>query len=470
MPRAHRMFHIHTCSFPRFENVPDLPFLTSATQNTCRYAHIASTIQVLSMDELVVTRTPKTVLRLDPVLFEALLESIQSPPDQILWWREALEAGHRDAWFSLLLLQLSNLRKLELKYMETRSPYLQCILSRLIDPNDPLTGLTALSELEIGSHLPVEDVHLSSVIPFAQLPSVRKIRLVGAIGYYPLLTSAEGNETHWANEITSSLILPSSQSPSKITHLAIHGCSTLATLPNLLASLPKLQSFIYCQDVSGIPQDYDQLTGDRDEDAGINSNADAISSIDILNAAALYPGLARASADSLQELWVTVVRPFRKNDNEQRDQEILGTPIGELRVFSALTQVWIPVDNLLTVVRRRGKLQNGTIEEVWVKNNLWDVLPLSLEKLFLEDCDRGILPVIVSQLRQVLKSQQPFDEVDRVPLVCPVNTPRFSLEMMMLECGHRMAMNDIQPEVYADLMDLAERFTMFDLTLKVLDK
>ncbi|GKZ34959.1 hypothetical protein AbraIFM66950_005356 [Aspergillus brasiliensis] len=177
-----------------------------------------------------------------------------------------------------------------------------------------------------------------------------------------------------------------------------------------------------------MPQDYDQVTGDRDEDAGINSvmhrpspvpqvqNADAIQLIDTLNAAALYPGLAQASADSLQELWVIVVRPFHQDDNEQRDQDILGTPIGDLRVFSALTQVWIPVDNLLTVVRQRGNLQNGTIDEVWVKNNLWDVLPLSLERLFLEDCDRGILPVIVSQLRQVWNSQVGMKEYVLFPL------------------------------------------------------
>ncbi|XRM44156.1 hypothetical protein ABZX51_007301 [Aspergillus tubingensis] len=173
---------------------------------------------------------------------------------------------------------------------------------------------------------------------------------------------------------------------------------------------------------------------------------------------------------------------------ERRTQDLPGIPIGDLGIFHSLRQVRIRVDNLLTVVRNGGSPPNGLFSNVWASNNLWDILPLSLEGLFLEDCDRGILPVLASQLRQVLESQvgtkeyvlfplmktvvlqQPIDEVDRLPFVCPPNIPHYSLEAFQLEYNHRKAANDIQPDIYALLMVLKKRFTTFDGELKVLDK
>ncbi|RAK89129.1 hypothetical protein BO79DRAFT_146586 [Aspergillus costaricaensis CBS 115574] len=504
MPLVHQAFHIHTGSFPRFENVPYLPFIVSATQNTCRYIHIASAIQILSVEDLFVGRIPKTPLPLDSVLLEALLQSLKTLPDQVCWWREALEAGREDAWFSILLLQLPNLRKLELKYLDANSPYLQSILSRLTDPNDPLTGLTQLSELNFSPQMPVDCSYLSSFIPFTQLPSIRKVRLVRAIDNYQLpSTTEEGDATDLLDASSLSPILPLYQSyfHSDLTHLTLHGCSTIATLPSLLTRLPKLKSLIYRHNDSGLPQVNTQVITDHtNQDAGINTSmrqgspvaqtqhVATSTPIHILNPAELYLGLTEASCNSLQELWVTVERSFRMKEYERRTQDLPGIPIGDLGVFHSLRQVRIRVDNLLTVVRNGGSPQNGLFANVWASNNLWDVLPLSLEGLFLEDCDRGILPVLATQLRQVLESQigtkeyvlfplmktvvlqQPIDEVDRLPFVCPPNIPHYSLEAFQLEYNHRKAENDIQPDIYALLMMLKKGFTTFDLELKVLDK
>ncbi|PWY75747.1 hypothetical protein BO83DRAFT_463436 [Aspergillus eucalypticola CBS 122712] len=358
-PLCTKLFHVHTGSFPRFENVPYLPFIASATQNTRRYIHIASAIQILSVEDLLVGRVPKTPLPLDSVLLEALLQPLKALPDQVCWWREVLEAGRKDTWFSILLLQLPNLRKLELKYLDTISSYPQ------------------FASLAIDNY---------------KLPSFTE----------------EGDATDLLDASSLCPILPLYQSyfHSDLTHLTLHGCSTIATLPGLLTRLPKLKSLIYRHNDSGLPQVKTPATIDHtNQDAGINTSMRQASPvartqhvatstpINILNPAELTLG--------------TVERSFRMKGYERR-------------VFHSLRQVRI-------------RFQNGIFSNVWVGNDLWDVLPLSLEGLFLEDCDRGIMPVLASQLRQVLESQvgtkeyvlfpvmetvvlqQPIDEVDRVP-------------------------------------------------------
>ena len=146
------------------------------------------------------------------------------------------------------------------------------------------------------------------------------------------------------------------------------------------------------------------------------------------------------------------------------------------------------VENILTVTRAPDKTITSTTD------TLWDILPPCLESIFLEDCDRALFPEVVQQLRQVLESreqaqqgekhrqntlfpdlktvvlQQPYDEADRVRFEFPPDMESISREMMEDMARHRMAENDLQPEVWREVMGLRERFGALGVELRVVDK
>ncbi|RAK98739.1 uncharacterized protein BO80DRAFT_386773 [Aspergillus ibericus CBS 121593] len=477
------------------------PSIISVIENSCRNAEIAAATQVLTVENWFVGQRGGMTFTADPVILETLLQSAQLSPDQESWWREALEASYQDAWLALLLLRLLNLRKLEIKSMESGSPYLQSILTRLADPNDPLTGLSRLSELAVAPAMFRKEFFLSSFIPFTQLPSLRKVHIIGALDHYPTPPAGvwEGDDALEDNPSTSATIIDSYtfHSPSNITHLTLRASSTLTTLPTLLPHLPHLQSLIYNHHDPALHTAAMEFIRDGAKSAGLNpsmglgiSAAQAhylenISNTSTLNPSVLLPALT-AARSSLQSLWISTTHTLRMNPLDRRTQDLPGIPIGDLRDFTSLRIVRMRVENLLLVERR----EDRTVK--YIQGKLWEILPPSLEALYLEECDRAILPEIVEQLRQIVQSheqqvqthqqsilflnlktvvlQQPMDEPDRVPFQFPPNMTSISREMMEEIGRSRKAENDVQPGVWSELMGLRERFAVLGGTLRVMDK
>ncbi|PYH94358.1 hypothetical protein BO71DRAFT_398941 [Aspergillus ellipticus CBS 707.79] len=471
------------------------PSIISIVENACRNVEIASATQVLTLEDWFVAPSPRQAFTVDPVILETLLQPAQLSPDQESWWREALEACHQDALISLLLLKLPNLRKLEIKNMRTGSPYLKSILSRLVDTNDPLTGLSQLSELIITPKMFGYDFFLSDFILFTQLPSLRKFRLVGAIDHYQPPPPEEGEEHNDPPSTTPET--HRFHPPSHLTHLTLHASNALTTLSTLLPHLPHLQSLVYNHHDPAIQKSASESIRRLVHATGHNTSMgwgisrsrarylDSISKTSTLNPAVLHPGLAQAARPSLQALWITTSHRLRQNPTETFTQDLPGIPIGDLHGFSALKQVRMRIENLLTVERNEDRTVKAT------EGTLWEVLPGCLEAVFLEECDREILPEVVRQLRRMVESreqeqqqqdatifpalrkvvlQQPTEERDRIPFQFPENMTFISQEMMQRMARHRMAENDIQPDVYAELMGLKDRFAVMGVTLRVANK
>ncbi|PYI03543.1 hypothetical protein BO78DRAFT_193889 [Aspergillus sclerotiicarbonarius CBS 121057] len=499
--QLHREVRLHSGAIPMVGKTIYPPSMMEIIENTCRNADIAAATQVLTVESWFVGQPRGMAFTADPVILETLLQSAQLSPDQESWWREALDASYYDAWLALLLLRLPNLRKLEIKNMAPGSPYLQSILTRLADPNDPLTGLSQLSELTITPPMFNHEFFLSDFVPFTQLPSMRKFHIVGALDHYPPPPAGvwEDNDAPRDNSSpppTTPRTHPFN-SPSNLTRITLRASSAITTLPTLLPHLPHLQSLTYNHHDPALHKAALESIRDCAKAAGLNpsmglgiSAAQArylenISNTNTLNPSVLLPALT-AARSSLQSLFISTTHVIRQNPREIRTQDLPGIPIGDLRDFQSLRILRMRVENLLPVERHEDRTVKTT------QSTLWEVLPPSLEALYLEECDRAILPEIVDQLRQVVQSreqerdkhqqstlfpvlktvvlQQPNDEPDRVPFQFPRNMRSISRKKMEEMGRNRMAENDIQPEVWMELMGLKERFAVLGVELRVVDK
>ncbi|PWY83880.1 hypothetical protein BO94DRAFT_566970 [Aspergillus sclerotioniger CBS 115572] len=434
----HREVHLHSGAIPMFGKTIRPPSIISIIENTCRNADIASATQVLVVDDWLVGNRRRESFTTDPVTLKTLLQTAKLSPDQESWWREALDACHQDAWIALLLLQLPNLRKLEIRNMEPGSPYLQSILTRLTDPNDPLTGLTQLSELKVSPAMFGHDFFLSSFIPFAQLPAIQKFHIGGAIDSYPppppaLFKAASESIRRRAQANGTNTSMGWGISPAQAQYLEnISRSSTLA--PSVL-----------------------------------------------------FPALT-AAKPSLQSLWMTTTHRIRHSPRDIFTQDLPGIPIGNLHDLPSLRALRMRVENILSITHASDRTLTNT------KDKLWDILPHTLESLFLEDCDRALFPEIINQLQRMLHSreeaqrqelhqettlfpylktvvlQQPREEADRTRFEFPPNMKSISREMMEDVARHRMAENDLQPEVWKGLMEVKEKFGALGVEVRVVDK
>ncbi|OJJ84489.1 uncharacterized protein ASPGLDRAFT_73976 [Aspergillus glaucus CBS 516.65] len=270
-------------------------------------------------------------------------------------WEQDLQYGVSDAWIALLLPLVSNLRQLRLIYPR-HNTYLDRTLYRAVNGECPAFRSlqeVSLSHLEDdaddtkGNYLP------SQILPFFQLP------LMHTLSADMVLESDSAQEARGSPPSN-----PLTDSPSSISEITLNASNGSKGMQSLIASCSSLKSFKY-----------------QHSDSHLHAEG--------YQPSAFYHSLA-GKRNTLETLWLDNCGqhlPFTiAGANETHDEWF-----GSLTEFTALKDMRIRLPNLLDV---RYQLDPST--------PLPDILPHSLESLYIEGCKENTLSMLLNQVRMVL--------------------------------------------------------------------
>ncbi|PYH43932.1 uncharacterized protein BP01DRAFT_358103 [Aspergillus saccharolyticus JOP 1030-1] len=271
---------------------------------------------------------------------------------------------------------MGNLRHLQLVYPKN-NVYLNRMMQRAVKgamPFDTRTAFHALRSVSL-SHLPDEEDSRGSfipsqVLPFFQLPSMRAFSADSVVES----TQSEPSDTQ-STEAESAPVVGS----SPISEITLRTSSGSKGMEGLIACCASLKSFKY-----------------QHSDSHLLSEG--------YRPSAFYQSLD-ASKSCLQSLWLDnggTHLPFTiAGANETHDEWI-----GSLTEFTVLKELRIRLSNLLDI---RYQLDPSS--------PLPDVLPQSLEALYVEGCKENSLVMLVGQLKLVLqKRKQQFPRLKRLEI------------------------------------------------------
>ncbi|KAE8354181.1 hypothetical protein BDV28DRAFT_164411 [Aspergillus coremiiformis] len=309
----------------------------------------------------------------DIVLFNNWAETISHSHEEYVKWEQDLLRGVEEAWIALLLPLVNNLRQLRLVYPQ-RNEYLDRMLQRAIKSEKPFDSHPAFSMLqEVSlSHQDSEDTKgsymPSQIFPFFQLPSMRMFTADSVIESSP---PQEDKRTAAAEALVAG--------SSPISEITLNSSNGSHGMVSLIGTCSSLKSFKY-------------------------QHSDSHLLAEGYQPSAFHRSLAR-SKNSLQTLWLDRYGnhlPFTiAGVNETHDEWF-----GPLVDFTVLKDIRIRLPNLLDI---RYQLEPSTA--------LPDILPRSVESLYIEGCKENTLGMLVGQLKMVLdKRQTRFSGLRRVDI------------------------------------------------------
>lgn len=285
----------------------------------------------------------------DPNLISKLLDEIPQSDDERDEWEEDAKAGIADAWLGLMLPLLPNLQRIDI-VLPFGSVYFNSILRKAA-----LGDIQAFSKLEeayISWHDTKNAVASSFLMPFFHFPSMRKLGGSKIAEYDPI------TESEFTGELAELPLIES----SGITQIDFRGSNnTEAGMFHLIRSCKALKSFRL--GYGGV------MTSDDD-----------------FHPRALVRSLERHKT-SLERLWVEIDCDMV---TEMEDE-----PIPSLTEFSVLKHLHIRLPDLLDFH------QHG---EALPQNQLKDILPPSLNILYLSWCSRAHLKYLPRQLDEMIQS------------------------------------------------------------------
>ncbi|KAL2868063.1 uncharacterized protein BJX67DRAFT_60160 [Aspergillus lucknowensis] len=279
--------------------------------------------------------------------------------DEHIQWRHDLLNGAEEAWIALLLSLVNNIRQLKLAYPRDNK-YLDRMFRRAVSPLGPLHERPAFHRLEEVSlsHMPDDgskgSLTPTQIMPFFQMPSMRTVSADTLIEPRPTPEDDEDIEQETSQDV-SSLI-------SEISLNSSNGCQGMA---KLLTSCPSLKSFKY------------QHSDDHALAEGFQPSS--------------FFGSLSGSKATIETLWLDNLGehfPFTSSGLNQTHDEWFGS----LSDFTALKDLRIRLPNLLDV--------GYTYEP---SAPLTEVLPSSIESLYIEWCKENALSMLIQQLRLVLE-------------------------------------------------------------------
>ncbi|RAL04683.1 uncharacterized protein BO80DRAFT_206196 [Aspergillus ibericus CBS 121593] len=305
------------------------------------------------------TSTRFTPSNEDLVPFIQWAHTLSHTAEEHMKWEQDLRDDVEEAWIALLLPLASNLRHLQLVYPR-QNLYLDRMVQRAVKgekPFDDQPAFRVLRDVSL-SHLADEDsrgsYQPSQVLPFFQLPSMR------AFSADSVVESTRPQEPESAQPVEAG--------SSLIFEITLSASSGSQGMQSLVASCSSLKSFKY-------------------------QHSDEHLLAEGFRPSAFFESLAK-SKDSLETLWLDSYGthlPFTvAGANETHDEWF-----GPLTEFTSLKNIRIRLPNLLDV---RYQYEPSC--------PLTDVLPSSVESLYVEGCKESSLGMLVGQLQTVLNQRK----------------------------------------------------------------
>lgn len=295
-------------------------------------------------------------------MFTDLAKVLSQSEEEYQQWKDDLKNGTGDAWIALLLPLLSNLQQLHLVYPK-RSGYLDRTLRRAVNgekPFDTQPAFRHLAEVSLnhmdegddsgkGNYLP------SQILPFFKFPSMRAFSADSVIEHHP---QGDADE----NAVLKPL------NGSSIDEIRLSASNGRQGMESLISSCSSLRSFKY-------------------------QHSDSHALAEGYQPSAFYNSLA-GSKNSLETLWLDSYGEHHTFTaaglNESHDEWF-----GSLVDFTVLKDIRIRLPNLLDI-----RYQSEPTSP------LTEVLPSSLESLYVEGCKENNLSILLSQLELVIKDRK----------------------------------------------------------------
>lgn len=307
----------------------------------------------------------------DMSIFADWAKAVSHSDEEHQQWKDDLTKGTGDAWVALLLPLLSNLHQLRLAFPKN-NVYLNRSLQRAMNGEKPFDTQPAFRFLQEASlnHLDEGEDEKSSylpsqILPFFRFPSMRTISADSVIEH-PRAEETDGKAT--ADPLLGS---------SSIDEIKLNSSNGRQGMESLITSCSSLKSFKY-------------------------QHSDSHALAEGYQPSAFYQALA-GSKNTLETLWLDSYGQHHTFTsaglNESHDEWF-----GSLVEFTVLKDIRIRLPNLLDI-----RYQSEP------SSPLTDVLPSSLESLYVEGCKENNFSILLSQLETVIKNRKArFPSLSRV--------------------------------------------------------
>ncbi|KAL3467279.1 hypothetical protein BJX64DRAFT_166550 [Aspergillus heterothallicus] len=302
-----------------------------------------------------------------------------SDEERVQWERDLLD-NDEEAWIALLVSLASNVRSLKLAYPR-ENKYVDRMFERAVN-TESVHDRPTFSRLEEVSLSHMKDVECkgslspAQIKPFFQLPFMRTISADNVIE--PQTTSTEENEaeTESQDDHSSAQEPLSTSSISEITFNSSNAPQGLQTLINLCPSLNILKY---------------QHSDDHALASGFNPTS-------------FFTSLSTIKP-TLQTLWLDNLGTHHAFTASGLNETYDGY-FGSLAEFTSLKDLRIRLPNLLDM--------GYTFEP---SLPLTEVLPPSIERLYVESCKENSLPMLADQLGSLLEARKErFKALKRVDI------------------------------------------------------
>jgi hypothetical protein len=299
-------------------------------------------------------------------------KSVSRSEEEHIQWEQDLLKGNEEAWIALLLSRANNIRQLKLAYPRENN-YLDQIFDRALNSGQ-CHGFLRLEEAYL-SHMEDDEskgsLSPAQLLPFFRMPSMRKVDADTVIE--PATSNGDsGRETDIQAEEDPTQC-------SSITDLTLNSSNAAQGLESLTTLCPSLKSLKY------------QHSDDHALASGFQPTS-------------FFTSLATRKL-TLETLWLDNLGTHHAFTASGLNESYDGY-FGSLADFTALKDLRIRLPNLLDV--------GYTFEP---STPLPEILPSSIERIYIESCKENSLPMLISQLQLVLEARKErFKALKRVDI------------------------------------------------------
>ncbi|KAL2843311.1 hypothetical protein BJY01DRAFT_235704 [Aspergillus pseudoustus] len=302
-----------------------------------------------------------------------------SQEEHLQWERDLLD-NEEEAWIALVLSLANNIKQLKLAYPR-ENKYINRMFDRAVNLGSSHERPVFLRLEEVSlSHMEDElskgSFSPAQLRPFFQMPSMRSVSADTVIE--PVLSN--GDNAPIADEEANQSLAEELSQTSQITEITLNTSNASHGLDTLLNMCPSLNSLKY------------QHSDDHALALGFQPSS-------------FFSSLSSTTKPNLQTLWLDNLgthHAFTSNGlNETYDGYF-----GSLAEFTALKDLRIRLPNLLDA--------GYTFEPA---TPLTEILPSSIERVYVESCKENSLPMLVEQLRSLLEvRKERFKGLQRVDI------------------------------------------------------